>query len=680
MKHLGYLILITILFSCSHIPKDVQRSLELAGDNREELQKVIDHYQNPEDSLKLQAAYFLISEKVPYGVYIDSRNERVLEDFFNTLNDSLNPFFEKENKDNANERRRMITKLIDHYKFDHGKIFNNRWPVKRDIESIKASFLIENIDYAFKSWELPWSKHYSFQEFCQYILPYRTGKQYPNAWRKYFNEAFKSFRDSIGEERDPSVVAKQLNEYLNQKIFMSCGLYDAPYTLTGPHMYQYKIYGNCVSLSNMIQEAMRSIGIATTEVLMNKFGYNGKDHIANAILDSKGNWQYFNALSQAPGTLVFEEKLTKVYRKSLIHTEGLKKNKIEVLSKLKLFGWEDITRQVTESFDISVKLTDINHEKYKTAYLCIFDNQIRGGWVPIDWSLIDSNEKEVVFKDIGGKEVVYLAMTDDDRVGLRPLSNPFILKKDGSVTYLNSDQEEITMEINRKHPPKKHLIKIAMSLNGGRFEASNSPDFKIPNILYTLKDITNVSNVIVDIPPKAYRYYRFVYPKIEDKKYYDIAKLAFGNYKEGHFVESKGRYLASKGINTKVLDALFDSDLLTYSSIYRREEGVKSYTGGEAVLGLSENVWIGLDLGSPQQISKLYYCPRTDKNGIYAGMEYELFYWNNEWVSGGSMQGSESGILNFENVPKGTLYWLKNHTEGKEERIFTYEDGKQVWW
>lgn len=31
-------------------------------------------------------------------------------------------------------------------------------------------------------------------------------------------------------------------------------------------------------------------------------------------------------------------------------------------------------------------------------------------------------------------------------------------------------------------------------------------------------------------------------------------------------------------------------------------------------------------------------------------------------------------------LPKGALLWLKNHTQGKEERIFTYEDGKQVWW
>jgi len=35
--------------------------MDQAGDNRQELEKLIEHYSNkPEDSLKLRAAYFLI--------------------------------------------------------------------------------------------------------------------------------------------------------------------------------------------------------------------------------------------------------------------------------------------------------------------------------------------------------------------------------------------------------------------------------------------------------------------------------------------------------------------------------------------------------------------------------------------------------------------------------------------
>lgn len=34
----------------------------------------------------------------------------------------------------------------------------------------------------------------------------------------------------------------------------------------------------------------------------------------------------------------------------------------------------------------------------------------------------------------------------------------------------------------------------------------------------------------------------------------------------------------------------------------------------------------------------------------------------------------------FKDVPKGALYLLRDLTKGKDERIFTYENGVQVWW
>jgi hypothetical protein len=29
---------------------------------------------------------------------------------------------------------------------------------------------------------------------------------------------------------------------------------------------------------------------------------------------------------------------------------------------------------------------------------------------------------------------------------------------------------------------------------------------------------------------------------------------------------------------------------------------------------------------------------------------------------------------------QGALFYLKNHTAGKDERIFEYKDGKQIFW
>ena len=52
---------ILLFYSCSNnIPKEVEQALHYADQNREEIEKVIDHYKNGGDSLKLEAAYFLI--------------------------------------------------------------------------------------------------------------------------------------------------------------------------------------------------------------------------------------------------------------------------------------------------------------------------------------------------------------------------------------------------------------------------------------------------------------------------------------------------------------------------------------------------------------------------------------------------------------------------------------------
>lgn len=60
-------------------------------------------------------------------------------------------------------------------------------------------------------------------------------------------------------------------------------------------------------------------------------------------------------------------------------------------------------------------------------------------------------------------------------------------------------------------------------------------------------------------------------------------------------------------------------------------------------------------------------------------MEYELFYWNNSWVSLGKKIATDYS-LNYDNVPFNALLLLKCTTEGKENRIFTWEDNGQRWW
>ena len=79
-------------------------------------------------------------------------------------------------------------------------------------------------------------------------------------------------------------------------------------------------------------------------------------------------------------------------------------------------------------------------------------------------------------------------------------------------------------------------------------------------------------------------------------------------------------------------------------------------------------------------LTKIRYLPRNDDNTVVPEQIYELLYWNDRgWQSLGR-KTTDVNELYYDNVPCNALFLLRNHTKGKEERIFTYEDGKQVWW
>ena len=66
-----------------------------------------------------------------------------------------------------------------------------------------------------------------------------------------------------------------------------------------------------------------------------------------------------------------------------------------------------------------------------------------------------------------------------------------------------------------------------------------------------------------------------------------------------------------------------------------------------------------------------------DSNAVY-----ELQYWNDGWKKLGEQTYTGMNVpLEFKNVPCSRFYWIvKKDSDKEEERIFTIEGGKQVWW
>ena len=94
----------------------------------------------------------------------------------------------------------------------------------------------------------------------------------------------------------------------------------------------------------------------------------------------------------------------------------------------------------------------------------------------------------------------------------------------------------------------------------------------------------------------------------------------------------------------------------------------------------TDTSWVGIDFQKPVYISKVRYCPRSDTNFILEGDTYELCYWlDGKWVSMGKKKATGQEIT-FPDVPMGAVYILHNLSRGNEERIFTLDQNKQIWW
>lgn len=59
-------------------------------------------------------------------------------------------------------------------------------------------------------------------------------------------------------------------------------------------------------------------------------------------------------------------------------------------------------------------------------------------------------------------------------------------------------------------------------------------------------------------------------------------------------------------------------------------------------------------------------------------IHYELYYFDTEWHLVGR-QIAQTEELVFTKVPSEALLLLKDKTAGKEERIFEYRKGQQIW-
>ena len=202
---------------------------------------------------------------------------------------------------------------------------------------------------------------------------------------------------------------------------------------------------------------------------------------------------------------------------------------------------------------------------------------------------------------------------------------------------------------------------------GSCFEASDVADFADSSRTVLLHTITTLPVGPTRVQVDAVRPYRYVRFRTS-QKHLRMAEVAFFG-KDGIGIEREltGRIIFDSIPEVNAMN-IFDKNYATETCVNR-------------ILPPSP-YWIGLDLGPGNtcRVTRIEYCTYSGCNFVEAGDLYELFYFDQKlgWVSLGQ-QISPSEVLHYD-IPKNALLWLRDLSKGREERIFTYENGRQVWW
>jgi hypothetical protein len=401
-------------------PPEVEEALGKAGENRAELERVLSHYQQQADPLKLEAAEFLIANMDGHGY--------IVHGFFDEQGNEI----EFDALDYASYQEALAA--FDALEAEHGPIDYERKRFDPDLETITTEFLIENIDLAFQAWRArPWAAPITFDAFCEYILPYRGSNEPLNSWRPACMERLADLTSQLDDPEDLQAAGRAVQRAASPWVGFSELYYLHPTDQGFTEMLEAGL-GRCEDISNMLGYAFKANAVLSATDYTPFWADRDNNHAWEVLLDGAGR-----------GRAGLSNRAAKVYRKTFsIQRDSLGAIKTEdekVPRWLAGRNYKDVTPDYMETTDVTVRLTRDRPEGVRFAYLCVFNG---GEWQAIHWSRIEG--EHATFTDMG-RRIAYLpAYYVDEEVV--PAAAPFILTEDGEIRILDgADGGTVTIDM-----------------------------------------------------------------------------------------------------------------------------------------------------------------------------------------------------------------------------------------
>ena len=415
-------ILVLILFSCNKknnlvFNERIMVVLDSAQWNKPQLLEVIIKYNQPKDSLKLKATYFLI----------ENMEGQVFESVVPV--DSLDSIVEFDSRKYPDYTNMMVA--WDSAINAKGNLnFKCKW-FKKDYDTITSDLLINNIDYAFLTREkFPWAKQISFEMFCEYVLPYRVKNELLYNWRPFFLKELSWLEDSMKNDNDILEANRLINNYL-KSWFRYNQKYDYWQTDQTLEEMLEDSSGRIEDIAAINIMALRAVGIpATTDYIPYPSSIHN-DCYWNVIYvsDNESIPIYFSkSVSEKFQTPKFPPKVLRTtYKTQLFCPANIELDSTNIPENLNKLNYSDVTGYYNKTKDVEINLTNIPNGT-TFAYLCVFDSV---NWIPIHWGEIIDDK--VVFFDMGVNNTYLPVFYNNYKIIIA--GNKFHLDKAGNIKY-----------------------------------------------------------------------------------------------------------------------------------------------------------------------------------------------------------------------------------------------------
>lgn len=479
MKSIGYGCWMGVfsffLIACAE-SSPLELALKRAGDNRMELEKILQHYS--ECPQKRDAAEYLIAN-MPYHFSRESF-------FVNRDGKEFRPDMSRI-ADKQQMARCVDSLQREGYRVKERKVY--------DIHTIDADYLIRQIELAFDVWDRPWARDVSFEDFCRYILPYRSQCEALSEIRETLRDRYLPLLDSMGVTNafDACLL---VNARLKEDIrYVEVG---NPLFATVEDTYRSG-KGTCDALCDYAIHAMRSVGVPVV-VRQTMWTRMDRGHVWGAVL-SGGRFHDFN-----PADIQADEYPDILYSRRHLRPAKVYQRHYDVVTNYSLPGKNDGYATSLKNpllVDVSAHQKEPHYtlripvdenellRKDGIMYLCAFNCR---KWCPVAMGNY-GGAGQAVFERVVGKNLLIVAEYDG-KGAFRYVSKPVCTYADGTISVLAGDtSRRITHTFFKEETGKPYSL--------GYWDSKRKSFVNLP-----CQTDTDSTQTYINIPDDALLYYR----------------------------------------------------------------------------------------------------------------------------------------------------------------------------